>query len=94
MDYLILLAILIINLCVNQMGLWCGYTVDGVAVASTASTEAPGVFGIIEWVWDSLSFMWNLTTFQVDGIPAILTGVFIIMQLILIYIIIKLIRGN
>lgn len=94
MDYLILLAILIINFTVSQMGLFVGYTVNGVAVSSSVNSGAPGILGIIEWVWDSLGFMWNLITFQVDDIPSLIGAIFLIIQLMLIFIIIKLIRGS
>jgi len=93
-DYILLFSILVINLVTSQIGLLAGYTINGVAQASTFSDEAPGVFGIIEWVWDSMAFMFNLATFQVDNIPAILAGIFVIIQLMFVYLVVKLIRGN
>ena len=94
MDYILLIAILIINLVISQVGVFAGYTINGVAVASTFSEEVPGVFGIIEWVWDSMAFMFNLATFQVDNIPALIVGIFTIINLVFIFIVVKLIRGS
>ena len=94
MDYILLIAILIINLVISQVGIFAGYSINGVAQASAFSEEVPGVFGIIEWVWDSMAFMFNLATFQVDNIPAVIAGVFVIIQLLFIYLVIKLIRGS
>ena len=92
--YAVLLAILIINFVISQVGVFAGYSINGVAQGSAFSGENPGIFGIIEWVWDSISFMFNLATFQVDNVPAVIAGLFIIVQLMFIYLVVNLIRGS
>jgi len=92
-SYGLLLFLLVIIAVVSAFGSCAGYTVSGVEQAAV-STSAPGLLGVIDWMWESLKFMFNMTTFQVDNMPAFLSVIFIIMQLMTLFLIYRSIRGN
>lgn len=69
-----------------------GYSVNGIEYglsSSDATTATP-----VEWVADSLGFMWNLISFQIDGMPYIITIIFQFISIMLAYLGAKLIRGS
>lgn len=106
-SYSILSLFVIINLTVSTFGAKLGYHVNGVAKGIIEKNQDPSFFEtMIEGSWlpgfvkdtilsisDNLEFLWYLTTFQVDNVPIFLSLVFIFMNIMLVFIIIKLIRG-
>lgn len=92
-SYALMMFLIVVQTVVGLFGGYAGYEVDGVPVAGEISEEAPGIFGIIEWVWDSLTFMFHMLTFQIDGMPVFISAIFIIMLLMSVYLIIRLVRG-
>lgn len=93
-SYAVLLGILTINVLVGYFGSKQGYTVNGVVQGGEYITDNPGLFGVVEWVWESLGFLWNMLTFSVDGIPALISWAFVVMQVMLLWLVVQLIRGN
>ena len=91
--YAVIMFLLVVQTVVGLFGGYAGYEVAGVPVVGDISEEAPGIFGIIEWVWDSLTFMFYMLTFQVDNMPVFISAIFVIMLLMSIYLVISLIRG-
>lgn len=94
MDYLILVFILIVNIITSRIAIWVGYTIDGAIIEQSVTADAPAIANVLGWIWDNVTFLFNMCTFQVDSIPAMVSLVFIAMQLLVGYILIKLVRGN
>jgi len=93
--YSLLIGLLIIMLTVGLMGNHFGYEVDGVPQgAALTQGGTPGLLGIVDFVWDSIVFMFNMTTFQVDGVPVWVGAIFLIMGLMVVFLIVNIIRGN
>ncbi len=92
-SYGLLLFLVIMIAVVSGFGSCAGYTVAGIEQAGISS-EAPGLLGVVDWVWDSLQFMFHLSTFQVDNMPGFIGVIFVIMSLMTVFLIVKLIRGS
>lgn len=92
-SYGLLIFLLLVIFSVSFFGSLAGYTVNGVPLGGSLSTEAPGIFGIIEWVWDSLEFLYNMMSFQIDGMPIYINMVFLGLSLLTSYLVLRLIRG-
>lgn len=92
--YSVLLGLLIVQCFSGLIGGHFGYTVNGVPQGGAVSAVAPGILGVVEWVWDSMIFMFHMVTFQVDGMPAFVNIIFIIMSIMTVFLIVSLIRGN
>ncbi len=75
--------LLVMDFTVGIFGGYAGYTVNGVPVAEGGS------IGL-----DSFQFLFDMSTFQVDGMPAFLSAVFLIFNLLVVLLIIRLLRGN
>lgn len=91
--YSTFIALVVVMFCVSLFGSAAGFTVNGVEIATPALAEAPGVWGVSEWVWSSLQWLFYMVTFQVDGTPAWLSAVLIGLVLLLVFQIVSLIRG-
>lgn len=76
----LLLIILILILTVNYFGNHFGYTVQGVPQGGSVEGSTPSIF--------DLSFMWDLMSFQIDGVPDYVSIVFIIVSLLALYILV------
>jgi len=92
--YSLLLGLLIVISFSGLIGSHFGYTVNGVPQGAGISETAPGILGVVEWVWDSMVFMFNMVVFRVDGVPAFVGVIFIVMSIMTVFLIISLIRGN
>lgn len=93
--YGLLIGLLIVMLTVGAFGNHFGYEVNGVPQGSSLTQGAnPGLLGILDFAWDSIVFMFNMTTFQVDGVPAWVGMIFLIMGLAVVFLIVEIIRGN
>jgi len=92
-DYGLLLILIIVQTVVGAFGTYIGYSVNGVQITTTEESS-PGILGIIEWVWESIQFMFNMIAFQIDGMPHFISLIFIVMAIMTIYLIVKLIRGS
>jgi len=92
-SYGLLLFLLVVIAVVSGFGSCAGYTVSGLEQGGM-SAQAPGLLGVLDWVWDSIKFMFHLSTFQVDNMPAFISIIFVIMSLMTGFIIIKLVRGS
>lgn len=73
---------LIIILCVGTVGSYAGFTVNGVEIGEGGTA------------WDSLTFLYNLASFQIDGMPFFLSGFFLLFNLLTGFVILRLVRGN
>lgn len=89
----LLLLLLVIIFTVAGFGGCAGYTVNGVPQGGI-SEEDPGLFGVVEWVWDSASFMIAMATFSVDDMPAWMSGIFSVISLMAIALVVLIIRGG
>jgi hypothetical protein len=93
--YSLLIGLLIIMLTVGLMGNHFGYEVNGVPQGAALTQGGnPGLLGILDFAWDSIVFMFNMTTFQVDGVPVWVGAIFLIMGLMVVFLIVNIIRGN
>jgi hypothetical protein len=84
--YAVLLGLLIIIVTVAQFGAHFGYTVNGVPQAGAVPGES-------SW-YDGIVFMFTMVTFGIDGVPGFLSAIFLIMNIMVLYLIISLIRGT
>lgn len=94
MDYVFLAIIVFINFVVSQVGVFGGYTVNGVARVYEWSDAEPAIANVLEWIWDSAGFLFELGVFSVDGVPVMVSGVFVIMNALLLYLVMRLVRGG
>lgn len=85
-------VIVCIVLFVTFFAPFVGYSVNG--YEHNISEDDPGVLGIVDYVWDSAQFFFYINTFQVDGIPALVSMVFLAIQLMGFYLFITLVRGT
>jgi len=92
--YDVLLGLLIIQLTSGLVGNHFGYAVNSVPQGATAATANPGLLGIVDYLWDSGVFLFNMTTFRVDGMPVFVSAIFTIMAILVVFIIINIVRGN
>jgi hypothetical protein len=81
--YTIVFMMLVIDIVVGIFGGYAGFTVNGVPVAEGGS------IGI-----DSLKFLWAMITFQIDGLPNFVSAVFLVFNLLLVFVGIRTLRGN
>lgn len=93
-SYGLLLLLLVVMATVGGIGGYAGYTVSGVPQGGAMSESTPGILGVIEWVWDSIAFLFNMATFQVDNMPAVINVIFVVMSLMTVFLIVKLARGS
>lgn len=82
----------IILIVVSYIGAKVGYTVD--SIPQGFSPEDPSIFGIVEWTWDSLQFMFNMITFRIDGMPYEISLIFVFISIITLLLLVQIIRGN
>lgn len=93
--YAVLLALVIIIVTTGLVGGHFGYTVHGVPQGGgVLQGSNPGIVGFFDWVWDSIVFLFNMTTFQVDGMPVFISAVFLVMSVMMFFLIISLVRGS
>jgi hypothetical protein len=93
--YDLLLGLVITMVTTSLFGGHFGYEVNGVPQASAMAHEAsPGLLGILDFAWDSTLFMFNMTTFQVDGMPIFISAIFLVMGIAVVWLIVNLIRGS
>lgn len=92
-SYSVLISLLTIQLTVGAFGGYAGFTVNGVPY-EIMQLEQPNLVTIASWAWNSVSFMWHMVTFNVDGVPAFLNLVFLLMGLTTLFLIVKLARGS
>jgi hypothetical protein len=93
--YAVLAGLLSVIFSVSLFGNHFGYTVNGVPQgAALTHGTSPGLLGIVDFLWDSTVFMFNMTTFQVDGMPAFVATIFLIMGLMAVFIIVNIVRGT
>ncbi len=85
-----------IILVISVFGGHFAFAVNGVPDASAAaiSSNAPGILGVLGWVWDSIKFFFLLLGFSIPGIPALFSVIWLFFILIYIWIIVRLIRGS
>lgn len=93
-SYGLLIFLLIIIMSVAGFGSCAGYTVNGVPKAGEVTTENPGIFGVIGWAWGAIVFLFDMAVFRVDNMPEWVSTIFIVMGLLVLWMIIKLIRGT
>jgi hypothetical protein len=58
------------------------------------SGHSPGLFEVISWCWNGLSFLFGMIVFQVDGIPTWLAMIYDVIALLLLWVILKWVRGT
>lgn len=61
--------------------------IDGLVVVDLVGSD-PNI------ITSSLDFFWSMVTFRVDGVPFWISGIFLIMNLMMLYLLYNAIRGN
>ena len=92
--YDVLGGLIIVQFFTGMMGSHFGYTVNGMPEGALISSGQPGLLGVVEWVWDSMVFMFQMVSFQVDNMPAAVSVIFVVMAIMTVFVIISLVRGN
>jgi len=92
--YSLLLGLLIVMVVTGLFGSHFGYTVNGVPQGGVLMEEAPGVLGIFSWVWSGITFMFQMVTFRVDGMPIFIGVIFGVMSVMVVFLIVSLVRGS
>lgn len=83
-----LIAVIIIITTI--VGGYVGYTANGVSIDGWNSANLTG----LQAAGNSLAFMGNMLTFQIDDVPYWLSGIFLFMSFVMIYLIAQLVRGT
>ena len=91
--YGLLALLIVVQMVVSIFGSYAGYSVDGVVQGGSVAA-APGFLGVVTWAWESIKFLFSMVTFQVDGMPLFMSGIFLVMSLMTVFIIVRTIRGN
>lgn len=87
--------LLTVMLVVGGFGGCAGYTVNGVPHGVvTNPADSSGLVLVALWAWNSIGFIVNMATFSVDGTPEWMGSIFLIMGALIIFIVVKLVRGN
>lgn len=86
----VLIVMAIVSLFFGALGLGFHGTIDKPVVDSGHS---PGLFEIISWAWNGIGFIFGMMFFQVDNVPPWQNMIFIIMALLLLWIVLKWVRG-
>lgn len=84
----VLTMLLVIIFTVSIFGGHFGYTVDGVPQGGEVN-ESPGILGALSWGWNGLSFLFSMTTFQVDDMPVVISTIFLLMSLVSIVVLVS-----
>lgn len=92
-SYSILAFNLIVISVVAMFGGFSGYTVDGVPQGG-AIESAPGLLSVVSWVWGSITFLFDMAFFRVDGMPEFMSLIFLLFTTLTVFLIVKLIRGS
>jgi len=93
--YDVLIGLVIVMITTGLFGNHFGYEVNGVPQGAAMTQGAtPGLLGILDFAWDSIVFMFNMTTFQVDGMPVFMGAIFLVMGLSVVWLVVNLIRGS
>lgn len=92
--YGLLAFALIMVLTVSIFGSYAGYTVDGVPHGGATLEAQTGLFSLADWAWDSMGFMFSMVTFQIDNVPVFIAGIFLVINLMMVFLVITTIRGN
>ena len=56
--------------------------------------KSPGILEIISWCWNGLGFLFGLVLMQVEGIPVWISMIYDIIILLLLWVILKWVRGT
>jgi len=91
--YSLIVGFLVVMGVVGAFGASAGWTVNGVPMGHTIS-GSPTVWGALAWVFSALQFMFQMMTFQVDGMPFWIVLVFYFMSMTVAYVLINLVRGT
>lgn len=94
MKYAVLAGLIITILVTGLFGAHFGYSIDGVPQRQDAIDDNPGIIGVVEYVFDSLGFLFSMVTFQIDGMPTWISAVFIFMSLMALTLVISFVRGT
>lgn len=86
----ILIFMAIVSTFFGALGLGFHGTITGATVAQGSS---PGITQIISWCWNGLGFIFGMMLFQVDNVPPWQNFIFIIIGLLVLWIILKWVRG-
>lgn len=100
--YSLLLLLVIVMVVAGLFGGHFGYEVDGVPQGGGEYAEldlgwwswAEGIIGVVMWVWDAVVFLFNMATFQIDGMPVFISAIFVVMSIMTMMLIVSLIRGT
>lgn len=91
--YGLMALLLTVMAVVSGFSSYAGYTVQGELQGGVAE-GTPGIFGVVTWVWNSMKFMFQMVTFQVDNMPMVVCIIFGVMSLMVVYLIVSTIRGG
>lgn len=80
--YATILMLLVVDVVVGIFGGYAGYAVDGIVKAEH------GDIGM-----ESLTFIYDLATFQVDNVPYWLAAFFLVFNLLAVVVIVRTVRG-
>lgn len=107
--YGILISLTVIQLVVALFGGYAGYTIGGiphggfqmpggwyfgaVEIPSGWSVGMLESWGLGDWIVDTINFAFNMSTFNVDGVPEWMSMIWVIMNLLWIVMVVRFIRG-
>jgi hypothetical protein len=83
-SYVVVTVVAVLDLVVAFFASMVGYTVNGSVTAGSAT-----------WSWtDMVGFLWDMISFNIDGMPFLISAAFIVMNLLSLFVLVKLIRGT
>lgn len=93
-DNSIVLICAIVILCVIIFGGHLGIGYSGSLEKPTASSDEPGLLSLFSWIWTGITFYFQIMTFQIPNMPVLVTAIFILIPIMMLFILIKVVRGN
>ena len=92
--YDIFIALVVIIILTGAIGSFAGFTVNGTPFEGALPEGAPGLLGALDYVFEAIAFLVLMTLFQVDGVPWFISLIFLFINLLTVYLIVNLVRGN
>lgn len=89
----IIVFTLIVMVLLIVVGGHLGLQTSGGIEKPDLDSDQPGL-NVFSWLWTGISFFFAMIAFQVPGLPVWLSSFFLIITLLLIWIILKWVRGS
>lgn len=93
-DNSILARIIVIILVITIVGGNVGLSVSGTLEKPEVSEDQPGITSFFSWCWSGMSFFFAMMLFSVPDMPEWISAIFLVGFLLVLWILLKWVRGS